>query len=149
MQNLFDPKDRDEIAQRLSKLQPTSPRQWGKMSVSQMLAHCATALETPCGDRKASQRFIGRVLAPFVKPSVLGEKPLGRNAPTSPDLRITDDRNFAAEHARLVALVERFCKRGPSQVDGTVHDFFGRLTADQWGRLMYKHLDHHLRQFSA
>ena len=27
------------------------------------------------------------------------------------------------------------------------HSFFGRLSGDEWGRLMYKHLDHHLRQF--
>jgi hypothetical protein len=149
MQSLLDPKDRDDIAQRLSALQPSSQRQWGKMTVSQMLAHCAIALETPCGDVVKQQRMIGRVLAPLVKKSVLGEKPMRRNAPTSPSLRIADDRNFAAEHARLVALVDRFCSRGSSAVDGVVHEFFGRLTSDEWGRLMYKHLDHHLRQFGA
>ena len=29
------------------------------------------------------------------------------------------------------------------------HTFFGSLTADEWSLLMYKHLDHHLTQFSA
>lgn len=149
MQNLFDPQDRAAIAQRLSRLQPSSPRQWGKMNAAQMLAHCAVALEVACGDRTKKQAFIGRVLAPFVRSSVLGEKPFSKNGPTDPDFKITDDRIFADEHARLVALVDRFYDRGPAKAEGLVHSFFGRLTCDEWGRLMYKHLDHHLRQFSA
>jgi hypothetical protein len=149
MLNLFDSGDRDALVRRLSALQPTAPRQWGKMTVSQMLAHCAVALEVPCGDRVKKQTFVGRVLAPLVRPSVLGEKPFGRNAPTDPDYKIVDERDFERERARLAALVDRFCSRGPANADGVVHSFFGRLTADQWGRLMYKHLDHHLRQFGA
>jgi len=27
--------------------------------------------------------------------------------------------------------------------------FFGKLTGEEWGELMYKHIDHHLRQFDA
>lgn len=30
-----------------------------------------------------------------------------------------------------------------------VHDFFGRMTLEQIGILVYKHCDHHLRQFGA
>ncbi len=46
-------------------------------------------------------------------------------------------------------LIERFAGRGPGAAEGTVHSFFGRLTGEEWGRLMYKHIDHHLRQFQA
>ncbi len=149
MQNLFDAGDRDAIVRRLSALQPSSPRQWGKMTVAQMLAHCAIALEVPCGDRVKTQGLFGRLLAPFVRSTVLGEKPFSHNAPTDPDYRIVDDREFATEKARLAALVDRFCSGGPTKAEGVVHGFFGRLSGDQWGRLMYKHLDHHLRQFGA
>jgi hypothetical protein len=147
---LYDPQARDTVLRRLSNLQPSSPRQWGKMTVEQMLAHCAMALEVPCGDRVEKQAFVGRVLAPFVRGSVVGsDKPMQRNAPTNPLYRIVDDRDFTREHQRLVSLVERFGSRGPAAADGVVHSFFGRLSAEEWGRLMYKHLDHHLRQFSA
>jgi len=27
--------------------------------------------------------------------------------------------------------------------------FFGKLSGKEWGELMYKHIDHHLRQFGA
>jgi len=149
MQNLFDPADRDAVERRLSALQPTNARQWGKMSAPQMLAHCASALEVACGDRVKKQALIGKIISPFVKSSVLGEAPFRRNSPTDPELRIADDRDFAAERQRLMTLVERFCSRGPAAADGLVHSFFGRLSGDQWGRLSYKHLDHHLRQFGA
>jgi hypothetical protein len=149
MHTLYDVADREAILRRLSALQSASPRQWGKMNVAQMLAHCAIALEVPCGERAKKQVLIGKILAPFVKKSVLGEKPFGKGAPTDPDFKITDDREFNAERARLVALVVKFCDRGPSATGGLVHSFFGPLTSDEWGRLTYKHLDHHLRQFSA
>jgi hypothetical protein len=149
MQNLLDPDDRAAIVQRLGALQPSNPRQWGKMTAPQMLAHCAAALEVACGERTKRQAFVGRVLSPFVRGSVLGEKPFGRNAPTDPDFKITDERDFVAERTRLMALVQRFGARGPAAADGIVHSFFGPLTSGEWGRLMYKHLDHHLRQFSA
>ena len=149
MENLFNPQDRGAIDRRLSALQPTSPRQWGKMAAPQMLAHCSAALEIACGDRVKKQSLVGRVLAPFVRSTVLGEKPFSRNGPTDPDFKIVDERNFAIEHARLTALLDRFCSQGSSSADGLVHSFFGRLSGNDWGRLMYKHLDHHLRQFSA
>jgi hypothetical protein len=149
MRSLFDRDDRDALVRRLSNLQPSSPRQWGKMNAPQMLAHCAATLEVACGDKIKKQAVIGRVLSPFARSSVLGDKPFTRNAPTDPDFKIVDDRDFATEQKRVTALVERFCSRGLSGADGLVHGFFGRLSADEWGRLMYKHLDHHLRQFSA
>jgi len=29
------------------------------------------------------------------------------------------------------------------------HPFFGELSRKEWGRLIYKHLDHHLKQFDS
>lgn len=149
MQNLFNPGDRAAITQRLSTLQPSSPRQWGKMNPAQMLAHCAMVMEIGCGERVMKQILIGRLLAPFVRRTALGETPFRRNGPTGREFKILDERDFAAEHKRLAGLVDRFCARGPAGAEGVVHPFFGRLSADDWGRLMYKHLDHHLRQFNV
>ena len=67
MQTLFDPAARKAIADRLAALPPTAARQWGKMDVAQMLAHCSAALEVGTGDRPRKQALIGKVLAPFVR----------------------------------------------------------------------------------
>ena len=148
MQNLFDAVDREAIVRRLTALQPGSPRQWGKMS-PQMLAHCAAALEVACGDRPKKQALLGRLVTPFIRSSVFGEKPFDKNSPTDPDFVIADERDFALERRRLGALIDRFCERGPAAAAVQIHSFFGRLSGDEWGLLMHKHLDHHLRQFGG
>jgi hypothetical protein len=149
MENMFNAGDRAVLQQRLSRLQPSSARQWGKMNAGQMLAHCAAALEMACGDRQKKQAFIGKLVTPFIRSSFLGPKPLGRNSPTDPDLLIADERDFAAERQRLSMLVDRFCQAGPDTAGRQIHSFFGRLSGEEWGRLTYKHLDHHLRQFGV
>lgn len=46
MNNLYNALDAAEIVARLEKLKPDAQRQWGKMNVNQMLAHCNASLET-------------------------------------------------------------------------------------------------------
>ena len=29
------------------------------------------------------------------------------------------------------------------------HPFFGKMTKEEWARITFKHLDHHLRQFNC
>src|SRR5262245_30663564 len=144
MYNLFDFSERREIEQRLQRLQASSARQWGRMNPAQMLAHCAAAFEVACGDRPKSQALVGRVLSPLVRSSVLGVKPFRRNAPTDPDFVICTERNFADERQRLTTMIGRFYAKGPASAAVRVHSFFGRMSGEEWGRLMYKHLDHHL-----
>src|SRR6185503_9380434 len=75
MKTLFDAADRESLVARLNALQSTSVRQWGKMEPAQMLCHCAIALETATGDRPMKQAFLGKLLTPLIRSSVLGEKP--------------------------------------------------------------------------
>jgi hypothetical protein len=149
MQTLFDPADRKAISDRLTALPPTAVRQWGKMDAAQMLAHCTAALEVGTGDRPRKQVFLGKIFGPFVKGSLVGEKPFGKNSPTDPTFIVTDGRDFAREKDRLVAIVGRFCERGSAAAGKQVHSFLGRISGDEWGVMMHKHLDHHLRQFGG
>jgi hypothetical protein len=48
-----------------------------------------------------------------------------------------------------VDLVERFGAAGAAGRLVPQHPFFGPLTSAEWDVLMWKHLDHHLRQFGA
>ena len=83
----------------------------------------------------------------------MAAKPAGRSrqpdSPTDPGFIVTGPRDFVSEKARLTALVNRFCDAGSAAADGRVHSFLGRLSGEEWGRMMWKHLDHHLRQFGA
>ena len=54
-----------------------------------------------------------------------------------------------ASSERLVALLSRFAEGGPQAAGKATHPSFGNLKGDEWGILVYRHLDHHLQQFGA
>jgi hypothetical protein len=148
MKNLFDTTAVHEVKTRLGKLEPDSGRSWGKMNVAQAVAHCSAGLEMALGDRLPPRWFLGRIIGPMVKPKVLGnDEPLRRNSPTM--IAVEDERNLGAERERLRSMIDRFTAAGPEGCTVHPHSFFGRLTPEEWATLMYKHLDHHLRQFGA
>jgi len=150
MKNLFELTTANEVKERIVRLGPNSQRQWGKMTAPQALAHCANTMEWAVGDRNEPRMFIGRILGPLVKSRVLkGDEPMRRNAPTTKSLVISDERDLAKERQRLCVLIDRFSTGGPQGCTKHPHTFFGPLTPEEWSRLMYKHLDHHLQQFGV
>lgn len=150
MKNLFESATVQEVKDRLGRLQPQSERQWGKMNAAQAMAHCARGMEWAVGDTIGPRMFVGRVIGRWVKPKVLGDdQPMRRNSPTAPTLVVADERNLEEERNRLCALIDRFAAGGPIGCTTHPHSFFGRMTPQEWAILTYKHLDHHLRQFSV
>ena len=119
------------------------------MNAAQMVTHCARALETGAGERPMKQKLIGKILMPFFRKSILGEKPFSRNGPTDPSFIVADEREFSTERQKLVDLIGRFVARGPAAAATQTHAFFGKMTGEEWGETMYKHIDHHLRQFGV
>lgn len=149
MKTLFQPEDLDEIISRIDKLQPTSVRQWGKMDVAQMMAHCSAALDMTSGRLVLPRIWFGRLLGPLVKPMYTNEKPFSKNSPTDKKLVFSDPRDFAREQEQLKGKLRQFHEGGEAGCTSHPHPFFGALTPQEWSRGMYKHLDHHLRQFGA
>ena len=150
MKNLFEAAKVEEVKQRMARLRPDSERLWGKMNAPQALAHCSAAVEWAVGDRIPPRMFLGRIMGRIVKPMVLGnDEPMQRNSPTAKELVVQDERDLGTERERLRGLIDRFAAGGPKGCTTHPHSFFGRLTPDEWATLMYKHLDHHLRQFGV
>jgi hypothetical protein len=150
MKNLFEAATAKEIRERIARLGPTSQRLWGKMTAAQAMAHCSEAMESAVGDKLPPRMFVGRIFGPIAKASLLkDDKPMGRNAPTAKSLVVADERDLGKESQRLSALVERFNTGGPQGCTKHPHTFFGQLTPQVWAQLMYKHVDHHLRQFGV
>jgi hypothetical protein len=150
MKNLFEPSTVDEVKERMSRLRPDSARQWGRMNAGQAVAHCAGGMELALGDRRPPRPLIGRILGPIIKPKAFVEgEPMRRNSPTVPGLEVEDQRELGVERERLCGLIDRFAAAGPAGCTTHPHSFFGRLTPQEWSAWMYKHLDHHLRQFGA
>lgn len=149
MKNLLDRDAYDEIRHRMAALTPESQRQWGKMDVAQMLAHCKEAFKVPLSDKKMPRMFLGILLGWMLKSKLYNDEPWKKNLPTAPNFIIKDQRDFNAEKNELNEMIQRFYEAGPDKVGRFPHPFFGTLTSEQWGKSMYKHLDHHLQQFGA
>lgn len=147
MKSLFDDNAYTEIKGRLDKLTTESQRQWGSMSVAQMLAHCNIPIESALGKLelpKSGNWFI-RLL---FKPILYNDKPFGKSLPTDKNFVIKDDKNFDAEKQRLQKNIQEAYDKNlkGAWLD---HPSFGKFTPEQHGKCFYKHLDHHLKQFGV
>jgi hypothetical protein len=150
MTHLFEAATAADLKRRILSLRADSVRQWGTMTPAQALAHCCGGFAMANGDRIPPRLFLGRIIGWLIKPLVLrGDAPMRRNSPTAPELVVRDERDLEVERQRLCALLDRFVDAGPRGCTAHPHSFFGSLTPEEWATLMYKHLDHHLRQFGA
>jgi hypothetical protein len=149
MTYLFDKQRADEILARINKLTPDTPAKWGKMNVSQMLAHCQAPLAVAMGDHKLQRNLLGLLFGRLAKKKLVGDKPYARNLPTTPSFVVKDNRNFTEEKAKLLEMIRKFSTGGPDILIKTPHPFFGPLTVEEWDKCQWKHLDHHLQQFGV
>ena len=150
MKNLFEAARAAEVKQRIANLRPDSERQWGKMNPAQALEHCSRGMEMALGDKTPPRVLVGRIMGWMVKPMALGnDEPMRRNSPTAKELVVQDERDLGTGRTRLCGLIDRFAAGGPTGCTTHPHAFFGQLTPEEWAILMYKHLDHHLRQLGV
>ena len=150
MKNLFEPEVVNEITDRIARLRLDSERQWGKMSVAQMLAHCSAAIGMAEGKVSPPRILLGRLLGSLAKKSlIVNGAPMRRNSMTEKSMLVTDERDFIVERQQLHESIDRFASGGTGICTKHPHFFFGPLTPVEWAVLMYQHLDHHLRQFGV
>lgn len=148
IKNLFDQQAYEEIMVRLQGLSINNERQWGKMSAAQMLAHCKEAYKVPLTSKKLKRQPIS-YLGWIFRPILYNSRPYRKGLPTANNFIIKDERDFEKEKTEMLSIVKAFHERSASGIGDKVHPMFGPMTAEQWGKSMWKHLDHHLRQFGA
>ena len=149
MKSVLEASAYQELQQRLNQLTPESQRRWGKMDVAQMMAHVSNVLEIAVADKKPPRSLLGYLLGGFVKKSWVDDSPISHNSPTDSSIKVTTPKQFGAEKVRIKTLLERLNKGGATGVTTHPHPFFGPLTPDEWGKLQYKYLNHHLEQFGV
>ncbi len=149
MRSLFDKAAYNEIRTRLEHLTLQHQRQWGKMDVAQMLAHCGEAIKTPLEHRKTRRSLMSYIFGGMAKRMATSDQPYKQGLPTDKNFVIVGTREFEKEKQQLLSLVDRFHQGGEKAMTPYPHPFFGHMTPQDWGSSQYKHLDHHLRQFGA
>ena len=149
MPSLHDAADRARIVERVRALTPTHRPRWGRMDVARMLAHCADGLRNATGSLPIAVRRIPLAQSRFVRWLMIDVLPMPKGAPTAPELLRTVPPDITAEREALLGLLAQFDAAQIASVRWAPHPLFGVLTPAQWGRLAWKHLDHHLRQFGV
>jgi hypothetical protein len=150
MKTIFDAATREELILRIGLVKEGSKPVWGKMNVYQMVRHNTFWNEWILGkgNHIYKQEFLGKIFGKFaLKRMIKDEKPFDKNIPTSDPFKVKDiNGNLASEKDKWISLVNEYEHfKNPA----FIHGFFGKMTTEQIGILVFKHSDHHLRQFGV
>lgn len=149
MKTLESKPDRDSIARRISALAAADRRQWGKMSVEQMVCHLCDSYRVALGEKAVTPAtgFFQRTVMKWFALRAPMQWP--RGVKTGPEVEQgvggTPPVEFERDRAMLIVVFDRFCE--PSANLAPAHPFFGPMSREEWLRWGYLHADHHLRQF--
>ena len=148
MKTIFDKNTREELINRVDSLNENSTAQWGKMNIYQMIKHCILCEEMYLGKTPYKRTFLSYFLGKLaLKYLMKDDKPKKRNSPTKQEFIISENTgNLLEDKKKWISLIQEY----ENYVNHNfVHWFFGRMTQEQVGISVYKHIDHHLRQFGC
>ena len=147
MATIWDATTRQDLLRRIDKLTPDGQPQWGKMNTAQMVGHIAEPLRQAIGELKVVLK-ISFLRNPIMKYLAIHVLPFPKNAPTAPEFVHAGEDDLVRNRADFRAVLDRFLAfREKNQFPE--HVVFGKLSDKDWGIIMWKHIDHHLRQFGV
>jgi hypothetical protein len=148
MRTIFDPRELQALRRRCSSLTADRRPRWGRLTAHQMVGHLAECLRVSLDDPPLAPpagpfaRFPLNWLVIHVLPWPQGK------LQSPPDFLGFALSTWDADLRALGALLERASARGPGG-PWAPSPAFGAISGRSWGALLRKHVDHHLRQFSA
>jgi hypothetical protein len=142
--------ERSELLRRLNRLTGNEVPLWGKMTCDQMLSHLVQGAELPL-EASVPERstFMSRNLIKYL---VLHVLPIPKEVKVSAEMNQQEKgrppQGFTADREILAELLTRV---GTLSDDHRClnHPMFGKMNARQWGLIIHKHTDHHLKQFGV
>jgi len=147
MKSIWQDDARRELNDRVGRLVWDRGAEWGKFTAPKMICHLADSLKMAMGDLKVASRKLP-VRYPPLKQLIIYLAPFPKGLPTAPELLTREPTAYADDVADVQALLAR---AGSARTTDTwpEHPAFGALSKRAWGVLIYRHMDHHLRQFDA
>jgi len=153
MKSIYKSADFDQIISRINKLTPDSQHRWGKMNVNEMICHVTDQIRLGIDEKRTEYpfnpiiQFFGRMMFVYgfkfpknfitVREMKQGDKGEG-----------TKPTNFNQDFQSLIHVLKEFASKDKSYSFSS-HPAFGKMSRKEWGFMVYKHLDHHLRQFGV
>lgn len=147
MPSLWNDAERADLVRRAWTLTPTHTAKWGKFNVSGMLAHLTDAARMATGDLDVEGKAPSVLKWAPVRYLVIHVLPMPKSAPTAPALIARSTTAALAEEQQALQTLFDDLPRRPTLAP--THPAFGAMTRVDWGALIHKHTDHHLRQFGV
>jgi hypothetical protein len=146
----FTESKHNELRNRVLRIAPANPHQWGTMNASQMLHHLNLACGGALGFYKVPDEsyLVSRTLFRWILVDWFPEQPVGLQLPKGFKIRHTAKFDFDFEKQQLLKILDA-AWHARSAADWGPHPMFGPMTVKEWGKLLQIHIDHHLRQFVA
>jgi len=144
----------EDLIRRARRLSPDAPPRWGRLNARQMLCHVTDVArlvlgEIPTRPRDPTRAPRAKPLSRFpMKQLVLYVLPWPHGVRGPREAFTTQPGALDADVKALEALLSRFRECPPKDVWPS-HPLFGRMSTADWDRLLYRHTDHHFRQFGV
>jgi Protein of unknown function (DUF1569) len=150
MKNIVNAQDLAGILERVDKLTPQSKPHWGQMNVNQAVVHLADQFRMMYGEIQIKDKssFVSRTVTKWM---VLKAENIAKNLPTIFEIDQnkggTSPTTFDEDLSTLKNYLLKFPMKNNHDLE--IHPVLGKMTIDQFGRLAWQHLDHHLKQFGV
>jgi hypothetical protein len=146
MRSLLDPSEREALLGRFRKLNSGTRPAWGQLTAPRMVCHLSDQLRVALGDlpSKDQSNLFTRSLLRLLVVYTSFEPPPGK-VQTAPEMLTTQPTSWEEDCGLFESLVQRLAGSGRL----APHPTFGPLSPNEWGRLSWKHINHHLRQFGV
>lgn len=149
---LTNDEDRAALEKRVASLTPDRPAVWGTMSAHQAICHLIDSMKLPLGEKDVAPLKMKAPIFLMKFVALTAPLPWPKGLDTAPEMKQgaggTPPGEFEQDRKALLDAVGRFVAQSPG-AERPSHPAFGQLTAAQWDRWAWRHIDHHLRQFGV
>ncbi len=146
--SLYSSEVYEKCQSRIEQLTSETQPQWGSMTVAQMLAHCSEIQEVTNGKDLKNRPFIVKLFCSMIRTWLLVRNPIRRALKLIRSIYKPKIVIFANEKKRLLDALAQFVD-DKEKSESAGHPLFGKMTVEEKGWSMVKHLDHHLTQFGV
>ena len=148
--SFFSESSQEELKSRVQRMTPNQTRQWGTMTVAQMLHHLNLACGSSLGFYQLPDEsyLVSRTIFRWILVDWFSEQPIGLRLPAGFKIPHEKTYGFLSEQQQLLVILDAAWKAQTPQ-DWEPHCMFGKMTSWEWGKLLQIHVDYHLKQFAA
>ena len=147
MKSIYNSNDNQELVNRINQINSESKPLWGKMSADQMCEHCLLTSNVAFGKQELKINFLMKLVGKMMKNKVFNSE-FKKNSPTAPEFIVKNSVDLDKSKAELIKNIQ-LLQNGQKNITVMNHPFRGKMTYEDWDKLMYNHMDHHLKQFGV